>query len=482
MRLSLFSDLIQMKEEEDFLNSKLHISTKIKFNTVDDLLDFCLSELELYSIPFEMPWYEQEVANYYSGDNPELANPYCLDEANLNDRRNEFNKCLKDNCLITAYYTLAALKQLPHSTEFHTLVKKEMDLERYVSEIRNSANTALRNSSSDTYTNHHIFSTIENEKTNISSFCKDLSLQLIFNHQRNLQNSQRTSIVKFGNFIKFDFDGALSRFNKFKRPDCIKPLKADIINFISGLNNINNTWKCNSSDELDKLCYYYRKEHIFHCHALLGYISCSEQDHFLCDYYLRPNPRSTYRFPISPFLFDASKCEQYINWVDKLHHWLSLPIVHHHMKLLELNPHLISEEEAMITAYVRLPILYKTFFLSYINKFSSLDEALMVLGEYLRDNPIKDFTNATSSYSNSYAKAYDIVPEVNAQVLKVLENVLLYRYQEHEPYKLILNFDSQPLPDGFSNINTKYSAYLLYELKARQYVLKTFTDFRNKKS
>lgn len=416
--LSLFNNDSQIHNEEHFMNNVLHISTHLDGNNLDKFFELCLDELEPYAIPTESDlelscqYYLENSSKYSDFTDDYLKALYATSTIpnpigdTICQNKHRFNQLLKENCILAAFYTAKFLSSQTQNILYYHALENEIISE----ESRRRANTALKNSMPPSYLNDFILSVYDEYPPRIYTFCKDLSLQLILNHQRKQYRKDDKDSHPLGDFTIFDLEGTLKSFCPSKEWNSkqLHLQKNRIFKLIEGITDVALSWEPNSEDQFEQVLYLYRKEFIFHCQAILNYLKNTTKGLFT---YTLFNEQTRFGFYINPLLLGNNDTEDLIDWIHLFKITTMIPITHKLSEMIELNPYLI-KENATANCIARLPILYKTYFINIYNYFGSLEKMLKELSNYIH----------VSGLTESYIK-HDI-PEVNEEKIFTLLNDL----------------------------------------------------------
>lgn len=401
MNLSLFSSLEQIKKEECFLNKTLQINTHINGNSIDELFDNCQRELEAYAIP----------NHNYTDDKYPKAFP-SSDTPPINITR--FNQLLKENCVIATYYSLRSLKYKDSFTAYDKLVNHYIPQKLDYStskQIKRCYSTSWRNSKNSSYLNRLI---LRNDSECLSDFCQDLSLQLVLNNSRgaSVLNEEHDEIMS--SFEIFKLDDYLNSF-KLNIPWTSRIREAQIKhikNLLKGIESVASNWFPNVSDEI---CYLYRKEYIFHYKAILDFFTCTTRNKDTLDLELN----YTHSDSGIPILSDFQKSNidyyggEWDIWLDLLYNYTRLPLYHRLGEMVLSNQYLLFND-VIGTTYVRIPVLFKTFFIALYTQFQTIDKAIAFVDNYITESNLLD--------SMYFSKTWDIDNEQWETKLECLYN------------------------------------------------------------
>jgi len=416
----LYTNLDTLKTEQAFFQQKLLINTNYpKDLDISTLFKACYNEVFPYLSVFLKPYYIDNFIDFSQA---------CVSEYISNEQA---IKILEKNCLITSFHTIGYLQSINSTTSFQACLKELMNGESCLPDDIDKLNRIFKEIRGNSYFDQFI--TLQETSTGkaISSFCPELDLKLILDHQKAGTNTLGTlspsQIAPLLSSIKRLLDKEIvpdsPKRKYYKRTENLRLKCQTLLEKIAMLNLDDETLfkHLHGNDAfIHRLIYHHNMELIFHNKAiqdfLLGKIPY--------DYNDEDNGPAT--------------------WLCDHKNYILLPLTYERASLVSLIPALI--QNPFKDVLFALTALFKTFFIALLNQF---DFDVCKCKQALLDFILSDiklyeenyFTNNQSPQARQalYTATYDIVT-VDSFSLTKLGELLCSIYEPQNCFSIDMQY------------------------------------------
>lgn len=241
------------------LENELLITPSNTRSNIDDVFNYCLTELKHFFILPHIDWSPIPPTD--------LTRKRKLSIDNATD-------CLKVNCIINAIYTLEFFRTRQEFLPLYDILESQTNHAILNSYDRKSVFQAFQKLSPSTvYTDRFIHSRMTTQPE-IAMFQHKLQTQLVLNH---LRKAEIYSTFTHSAFDELLYSIATNHANNIYKDK--QKLKSKLRDLLNSIIEIEENWTQNTSF-LEKILYENAKENIFHSRRLINFLSSTDPAYF----------------------------------------------------------------------------------------------------------------------------------------------------------------------------------------------------------